>query len=49
LTAKFIENERIHLTWTIDNNKTEYPMIKTYLNGILSGVTQYEKAEDSLI
>jgi hypothetical protein len=48
-TARFIENERIHLTWVIDNPTTnDYPMIRTYLNGILSGLTQYGK-EDSMI
>ena len=41
-TARFIENERIHLTWVIESSTTnEYPMIKTYLNGILCGITQY--------
>lgn len=48
-TAKFIENERIHLTWVIENPTTnDYPMIRTYLNGVLSGLTQYGK-EDSMI
>ena len=48
-TSKFIENERIHLTWVIENSATnEYPMIKTYLNGILSGITQYS-SEDHMI
>ena len=41
LTAKFIENERIHLTWVVERNDNDYPMIKTYLNGIISGITKY--------
>lgn len=41
LTAKFIENKRIHLTWVVESKNNKYPMIKTYLNGILSGITQY--------
>ena len=48
MTARFIENERIHLTWTIDNKRNDYPMIRTYLNGKVSGITQYDKTEDSL-
>ena len=46
LTSKFIEGERIHLTWVIGRNSDDYPMIKTYLNGILSGITQYAKSDD---
>ena len=47
-TARFIENERIHLTWVIENRKTnKYPMIKTYINGILSGVTTYTKDDST--
>ena len=48
-TAKFVENKRIHLTWVVESSLTnEYPMIKTYLNGILSGITQYG-SEDQMI
>jgi len=37
------------LTWVIESLETnDYPMIKTYLNGILSGITQYSK-EDKMI
>lgn len=41
LTAKFAEGERIHLTWVIQRKNTQYPMIKTYINGIVSGITEY--------
>lgn len=41
LTAKFIENERIHLTWVVERNNSNYPLIITYLNGVLSGITKY--------
>ena len=47
VTAKFIENKRIHLTWVVERNNGSYPMIKTYLNGILSGVTQYTASGSS--
>ena len=43
LTAKFIEGKRIHLSWVIERNNVSYPMIHTYLNGIRSGITFYEK------
>ena len=43
LTARFIENERIHLSWVIDSKDVKYPMIKTYLNGKVTGITQYPK------
>lgn len=46
LTAKFIENKRIHLTWVIESRKQKYPMIRTYLNGILSGITQYDSSNN---
>ena len=41
LTAKFIENERIHLTWVVERKTNKFPMIRTYLNGKKSGITQY--------
>ena len=47
LTAKFIENKRIHLTWVVESKNNKYPMIKTYLNGVLSGITQYISAGTS--
>lgn len=47
VTAKFIENKRIHLTWVVERNNGSYPMIKTYLNGVLSGITQYTASGSS--
>lgn len=41
LTSKFAEGERIHLTWVIQRKEEQYPMIKTYINGIISGITEY--------
>ena len=47
LTTKFIENERIHLTWVIQRNyNNDYPLIMTYLNGILSGITKYDPTDE---
>lgn len=48
LTAKFIEDKRIHLTWVIERNLTDYPMIKTYLNGIRSGITFYSRTDEMM-
>ena len=45
LTAKYVENKRIHLTWVIERNSLDYPMIKTYINGIRCGITQYDKTD----
>ena len=46
LTAKFTEDERIHLTWTIEKRPEGdallKPIVTTYLNGIVSGMTFYE-------
>ena len=47
LTAKFIENKRIHLTWVVESKNNQYPMIRTYLNGVLSGITKYDKSGTS--
>ena len=41
LTTKFTEGERIHLTWVVQKNTEEHPMIKTYINGIVSGISEY--------
>ena len=41
LTAKFTEGERIHLTWVIQKRSESHPMIKTFINGIVSGISQY--------
>ena len=52
LTSKFIENERIHLSWVIEKNSSNtingqaHPLIKTYLNGILSGITEYDENDN---
>lgn len=43
LTTKFTEDERIHLTWVIERNSSSNPLVRTYLNGVLSGMTQYGK------
>ena len=46
LTANFVEGERIHLTWVIENDSDaadKFPMIHTYINGMRCGITQYEK------
>lgn len=47
LTAKFAEGERIHLTWVIQKKTERYPMIKTYINGIVSGITEYVGGSDA--
>lgn len=47
LTAKFAEGERIHLTWVIQKKTEDYPMIKTYINGIVSGITEYKGGSDA--
>ena len=47
LTAKFAEGERIHLTWVIQRKNETYPMIKTYINGIISGITEYTGGGDA--
>ena len=47
LTAKFAEGERIHLTWVIQKKTETYPMIKTYINGIVSGITEYKGGTDA--
>ena len=44
MTAKFTEDERIHLTWVIErenNDPISRPLVITYLNGVISGMTQY--------
>ena len=43
LTAKYVEGKRVHLTWVIERNNLDYPMIKTYINGVRCGMTQYDK------
>ena len=45
LTSKFVENKRIHLTWVVERKNKEYPLIITYLNGVLSGMTKYAKSD----
>ena len=49
LTAKFAEGERIHLTWVVQRKDETYPMIKTYINGIVSGITEYTGNSDSIL
>lgn len=44
LTTKFTEGERIHLTWVIERYNSQSktpPLVRTYLNGIMSGLTEY--------
>ncbi len=48
LTAKFTEGERIHLTWVIQKKSETHPMIKTYINGIVSGISEYTGSSDSI-
>lgn len=48
LTTKFTEGERIHLTWVIeryDSTASSKPLVRTYLNGIMSGLTQYNSSD----
>lgn len=49
LMAKFATDERMHLTWVIENvkvvkanNPSAKPLITTYINGIPVGMTYYE-------
>ena len=48
LTARYVENERIKLTWVIEKQSGDlkYPKIITYINGIISGFTKYEKSDE---
>lgn len=45
LTSRFTEDERMHISYVIEK-KTDDPSIKplvsTYLNGVISGITEYE-------
>ena len=51
LTAKFAEGERIHLSWAIDKKIANqiggkaHPLIKTYINGIISGIAEYNPTD----
>ena len=47
LTTKFTEGERIHLTWVIQKKTEAHPMIKTYINGIVSGISEYTGGTNS--
>ena len=51
LTARYVENERIRLTWVIEKNtaNTDFrPKITTFINGVISGFTPYAKG-DSIV
>ena len=48
LTAKFVEGKRIRLTWVVERNTNKYPLIITYMNGVLSGMTKYAASDKML-
>lgn len=41
VSAKYKEDEYISLTFVVDSMNEKYPLLYIYLNGILSGITQY--------
>ena len=43
------EGERIKLTFKIEAGKEKYPMILTYLNGIVSNATSYSVKTDGVV
>ena len=47
VNARYREDEIINLTFVVDNNSSNLPMIYIYLQGILSGVAKYDKNSDN--
>ena len=47
LTSRFVENERIHVSYVIEKKTgtTIKPLVRTYLNGVLSGITEYDNED----
>lgn len=45
VTLNMVENQRIKITYVIEKNDVDFPMILTYLNGIISNVSKYEKTD----
>ena len=46
VNARYREDEIINLTFVIDNNSSNLPLLYIYLQGILSGIAKYDKASD---
>lgn len=40
-----VENQRIKITYVIEKNDVDFPMVLTYLDGIISNVSKYEKTD----
>ena len=45
VTLNMVENQRIKITYVIEKNDVDFPMVLTYLNGIISNVSKYEKTD----
>ena len=45
VTLNMVENQRIKITYVIEKNDVDFPMVLTYLNGIISSVSKYEKTD----
>lgn len=45
ITLNMVENQRIKITYVIEKNDVDFPMVLTYLNGVISNVSKYEKTD----
>lgn len=45
VTLNMVENQRIKITYVVEKNDVDFPMVLTYLNGIISNVSKYEKTD----
>jgi hypothetical protein len=46
ITFNIVEGKRMRITYVIESKKSqEFPLIYTYLNGIISGATKYDASD----
>lgn len=45
VTINIVEGQRIKISYVIEKNDVDFPMILAYLNGIISSVSKYEKTD----
>lgn len=45
VTLNLVENKRIKISFVVEKNDVQFPMIMTYLDGIASSINKYEKTD----
>jgi hypothetical protein len=45
VVLNMVEDQRIKITYVVEKNDVDFPMVLTYLNGIISNVSKYEKTD----